>query len=94
MKNPSVPKAVKSFSSSFESVWQAFQKLGNACHEAGPLNERERQHVKIGLAAAAHSEGAVHSAVRNARAAGISATEIRHVIVMNPSKTGHLRRVG
>lgn len=82
MKRPGLPKTVKSFSASFAPVWRAFQKLGDECHAAGPLDDRVRRLVKIGIAAAAQSEGAVHSAVRHAKAAGISAAEIRHVIVL------------
>lgn len=82
MKKPPVPKTVESFADSFGSVWQAFQKLGDECHSAGPLDDRVRRLVKVGIAAAAQSEGAVHSAVRHAKAAGISAAEIRHVIIL------------
>ena len=91
MKKPRLPKTVQSFSASFGGVWKAFQKLGDECHGAGPLDERERRLVKVGIAAAAQSEGAVHSAVRHAKAAGISAAEIRHVIVLSITTIGFPR---
>jgi alkylhydroperoxidase/carboxymuconolactone decarboxylase family protein YurZ len=91
MKKPSLPKTVESFSASFGTVWQAFQKLGEACHGAGPLNERERRLVKVGIAAAAQSEGAVHSAVRHAKATGVSADEIRHVMLLSITTIGFPR---
>jgi alkylhydroperoxidase/carboxymuconolactone decarboxylase family protein YurZ len=91
MKRPPSPKTVESFSASFAQVSQAFQKLGEECHGAGPLDERVRRLVKIGIAAAAQSEGAVHSAVRHAKAAGISAAEIRHVIVLSITTIGFPR---
>lgn len=91
MKKPRLPKTVESFSGSFGSVWKAFQKLGDECHGAGPLDERERRLVKVGIAAAAQSEGAVHSAVRHAKAAGISAAEIRHVIALSITTIGFPR---
>jgi 4-carboxymuconolactone decarboxylase len=65
--------------------------MGEECHSAGPLDERVRRLVKIGIAAAAQSEGAVHSAVRHANAAGISADEIRHVIVLSITTIGFPR---
>ncbi len=86
-----LPKTVESFSASFAPVWQAFQKLGDECHGAGPLDDRVRRLVKVGIAAAAQSEGAVHSAVRHAKAAGISAAEIRHVIVLSITTIGFPR---
>jgi alkylhydroperoxidase/carboxymuconolactone decarboxylase family protein YurZ len=91
MKRPPLPKTVESFSASFPSVWQAFQKLGDECHGVGPLDDRVRKLVKIGIAAASQSEGAVHSAVRHAKAAGISAAEIRHVIVLSITTIGFPR---
>jgi alkylhydroperoxidase/carboxymuconolactone decarboxylase family protein YurZ len=90
-KRPSLPKTVESFSASFAPVWQAFQELGEACHGAGPLDDRTRRLVKIGIAAAAQSEGAVHSAVRHAKAAEISAAEIRHVTVLTITTIGFPR---
>jgi len=91
MKKPPVPKTVESFTASFGTVWQAFQKLGEECHGAGPLEERARRLVKIAIAAAAQSEGALHSAVRHAKAAGISADEIRHVIILSITTIGFPR---
>lgn len=91
MKKRRLPKTVESFSASFGSVWQAFQKLGDECHRAGPLDDHTRRLIKVGIAAAAQSEGAVHSAVRHAKAAGISAAEIRHVIVLTITTIGFPR---
>lgn len=91
MKKPRLPKKVELFSASFGDVWQAFQKLGHECHRSGPLDDRTRRLVKVGIAAAAQSEGALHSAVRNAKAAGISAAEIRHVIVLSITTIGFPR---
>jgi alkylhydroperoxidase/carboxymuconolactone decarboxylase family protein YurZ len=91
MKKPPLPKTVESFSASFPSVWQAFHKLGDECHGAGPLDDRVRRLVKVGIAAAAQSEGAVHSAVRRAKAVGVSAAEIRHVIILSITTIGFPR---
>lgn len=87
----SLPKSVERFSKSHAKVWQTFQKLGEECHRAGPLDSRVRRLVKIGIAAAAQSEGAVHSAVRNARAARVSADEIRHAILLSITTIGFPR---
>jgi len=87
----SLPKTAKRFGKSYASVWSAFQKLGEACHRAGPLDERTRRLVKIAIAAAAQSEGSVHSAVRQARSTGISADEIRHAILLSITTIGFAR---
>ena len=58
----------------------AFEELGRRLHESGPLSERERRLVKLGIAVALNTEGAVHSAVRHAMAGGCSRDDIGHAI--------------
>ena len=49
-------------------LWEAFQQLGTATAEAGPLDERTRRLVNLALAIGADSEGATHSHCRRALA--------------------------
>jgi alkylhydroperoxidase/carboxymuconolactone decarboxylase family protein YurZ len=62
--------------------WEAFAKLGEACHETGPLDEETRRLVKLALAVAFRSEGAVHSATRNALQSGITGAELDTVAAL------------
>ena len=86
-----LPKPTRALQKEFPKVWKSFQELGKDCHSAGPLDERARRLVKIGIAAAAQSEGALHSAVRNARKAGVSSAEIRHSILLSMTTVGFPR---
>jgi alkylhydroperoxidase/carboxymuconolactone decarboxylase family protein YurZ len=63
-------------------VWKRFTELAEACHEAGPLDEKSRRLVKLALALASGSEGATHSAVRHAKEAGIGMKEMEHVVML------------
>lgn len=83
-----LPKAVNQFRSRHPKVWKAFNELGEQCHEAGPLDEKTRRLVKLAMSIGAGLEGATHSAVRNARKAGIKAEEIDHVAVLAISTLG------
>jgi alkylhydroperoxidase/carboxymuconolactone decarboxylase family protein YurZ len=76
------PNSVTSFEKKYPAVWDAFAKLGEACHETGPLDEKTRRLVKLALAIAFRSEGAVHSATRNALQSGVTREEIEHVAVL------------
>ena len=60
-------------------VWKAFQKLGQATSDAGPLDERTKRLVNLALAIGADSEGATHSHVRRALSEGLSRDEVEHV---------------
>ena len=82
------PKWTKHFQKSYPKVWKAFQELGEECHEAGPLDARTRRLVKVAIAAGAGTQGAVHSAVRNALADGVPPDEIRHAILLSITTIG------
>jgi alkylhydroperoxidase/carboxymuconolactone decarboxylase family protein YurZ len=77
-----LPKSVNQFSRQYPKIWEAFNELGERCHEAGPLDEKTRRLVKLALSIGAGLEGATHSAVRGARRAGITADEINHVALL------------
>lgn len=77
-----LPDSVSSFEKKHSAVWEAFAKLGEACHETGPLDEKTRRLVKLALAIALRQEGAVHSAVRNALKSGVTSEEMQHVAIL------------
>ena len=64
------------------NVWTAYQALGAACAEAGPLDDHTRRIVKLALAVGNRSEGAVHSHVRRGIDEGLSPEALRHVAVL------------
>jgi alkylhydroperoxidase/carboxymuconolactone decarboxylase family protein YurZ len=85
----SIPDPIKKFEKTYPKVWEAFTALGSACHEeGGPLDERTRRLVKLGLAVGTRHEGAVHSAVRRASQSGVPAEEIRQVAVLAITTAG------
>jgi alkylhydroperoxidase/carboxymuconolactone decarboxylase family protein YurZ len=75
------------------AVWQAYERLGAACSEAGPLEAPTRRLVKLALAIGAGSEGAVHSHVRRALAEGASVDELEHVALLGIPTLGFPRAV-
>jgi alkylhydroperoxidase/carboxymuconolactone decarboxylase family protein YurZ len=60
-------------------LWEAFQRLGSAASDAGPLDDRTRRLVNLALAIGADSEGAIHSHCRRASAEGLAPEELEHV---------------
>ncbi len=77
-----LPLQFKSLVKAYPDVCEAFENLGSRCHNAGPLNTKERKLAKLGIAIGTGSEGAVHSALRNAVKANISKEEIMHVSIL------------
>jgi 4-carboxymuconolactone decarboxylase len=77
-----LPLTYQRFQAEHTAVWEAYNQLGAAVHGAGPLDDKARALVKLGLAIAAQTEGGVHSHVRKACDAGLSADEIRHAVLL------------
>ena len=72
----------------YPELWEAYNRLGVACGEAGPLDGREARLGKLALAAGAGLEGGVHSHTRRALKGGIAPEAIRHVALMGITTLG------
>jgi 4-carboxymuconolactone decarboxylase len=83
-----LPEVYQHFSDRFPAVKEAFDSLGAAEHQAGPLSEKERRLIKLGIAVGAESEGAVRSHVRKLLGIGASQDEILHTIVLALTTVG------
>jgi len=77
-----LPQVYVAFRENYPEVSQRLDALAVAAESAGPLDERARRLVKLALAVAKESPGAVRSNVRKALEAGDSADEIRHVVLL------------
>lgn len=83
-----LPESIAEFQQHYPEVAEAFAALGKKCHEAGPLDEKTRRLVKLGIAIGHRHQGAVHSAVRNALRSGVSAEELFHVALLAVTTCG------
>jgi 4-carboxymuconolactone decarboxylase len=77
-----LPKAFVAFGKRHGEVAGAYEALASACHEAGPLTERERSLVKLAIAVGMRHEGAVHAQVRKGLETGIEPEAMRHVALL------------
>jgi 4-carboxymuconolactone decarboxylase len=82
------PRNYDEFTKRFPKLGQAWEMLSAGALEAGPLDEKTLRLVKLGIAVGSMQEGAVHSAVRRARNAGIPAEAIEQVIASSASTIG------
>ena len=74
-----LPKRFTDFVQTYPAIGEAYQQLGLAVADAGPLDEKTRALVKVGIAIAAGLEGGTHSHVRKALECGATPEEVRHV---------------
>lgn len=77
-----LPSSAGDFARNDPDVWQQYAELGKACSKTGPLEGKTKRLVKLSLAIASESEGAVHSHVRRALEEGISPETLRHVAIL------------
>lgn len=83
-----LPGRFVKFQNTYKDVYDSYDAMGRAAAAAGPLSKREIALVKLGIAAGARLEGAVHSHCRRALEAGLSAAEIRHSILLSVTTLG------
>jgi alkylhydroperoxidase/carboxymuconolactone decarboxylase family protein YurZ len=75
-----LPSAYRRFVTDQPRIGEAYERLSEATLTDGPLDRRQAELVKLGIAVGARLEGAAHAHVRRALEAGASADEIRHAV--------------
>lgn len=77
-----LPRIYRDLRAEHPGIAVAYDALGDACRQAGPLTERDQRLVKLGIAIGLASEGGVRSHVRRGLKEGISAADLLHAIVI------------
>lgn len=88
MSGLKLPGRYLQFQRDYPEVFSAYDALGKAVRAAGPLSARDNALVKLGIAAGARMEGAVHSHCRRALEAGVAPAEIRHCVLLSVTTIG------
>jgi 4-carboxymuconolactone decarboxylase len=84
---PKPPDAYVEFVRRFPKLGEAW-RLAQDAGSDGPLDEKTQRLVKLAVAVGSLRQGAVHSAVRKAAAAGASPDEIHHVLALAAGTVG------
>jgi alkylhydroperoxidase/carboxymuconolactone decarboxylase family protein YurZ len=83
-----LPKVYEKFSGKFPEVLKDYKQLGQTCREAGPLDQKCQDLIKLGIAIGANSRGAVMSSTRKALESGATKEEIAHAVLLSLTTTG------
>ena len=83
-----LPKVYQKFSERFPDVFKDYKQLGITSRNAGPLDERTQNLVKLGISVVANSKGAVMSHTRKALSTGATPDEIIHAVLLALTTTG------
>jgi len=77
-----LPRPYRKFQADFPTIDEAYDHLSNLCQQAGPLDEKTRRLVKLGIALGLQSEGAIKSHTRKALDGGATPAEVRHASLL------------
>ncbi len=84
----SKPRHFDELHARYPGYFEALEHLGETVRNLGPLDARTCHLIQLGAAAAARSEGAVHSHARRAIEAGVTREEIHHALLSLTSTIG------
>ena len=77
-----LPDIYKEFNQQFPEIARAYNELAVKIHDWGPLDEKTRRLIKLGVAIGLSSEGGVRSHARRALEEGITPDELRHTVIL------------
>ncbi len=84
-----LPKTFKNFAAKHPDIRSAHEKLTQACADAGPLDRKTRELIKIGLTVGAGLETATKRHTLMARENGATEEEIYHAVLMAITTCGY-----
>jgi 4-carboxymuconolactone decarboxylase len=77
-----VPETYIEFMKRYPEIATAYETLAGECHDSGPLKEKERVLVKLGIAIGSGTYGSVRSQVRKGLDVGLEPDEIRQAFLL------------
>ncbi|MFW5816004.1 MAG: carboxymuconolactone decarboxylase family protein [Wenzhouxiangella sp.] len=83
-----IPKTFLRFTDRFPELAAAHRQAGSALDDAGPLDEKSRALVKLGVCAGAGLQSALKSHVRRGIENGLTREEIEHAVVLGMNSVG------
>ncbi len=83
-----LPKPYQLFRREHPRIYAAYEALGTAVAESGPLDAKTRELVRLGMATANRSQSAVESHTHRALDAGATPDEVEHAITLGINTIG------
>jgi 4-carboxymuconolactone decarboxylase len=84
-----LPKTFRELVKKHPKVWKAHEELTEACAQAGPLDRKTRELIKIGMSVGAGLETATQRHAVMAVENGATAQEIFQTVLMAMTTCGH-----
>ncbi len=83
-----LPTVFQRFKKDFPEIIDASERMGDLCSRTGPLDEKSKHLIQLGIAMGAASKGGVRSHARQALQAGATRDELLHAVLIGNSTVG------
>ena len=93
MTKKELPKTFQKITDEYPEVWEAHNQLAKACAEAGPLQRKTVELIKIGICVGAGLETATQRHAIMAIENGATKDEVYQAVLMAMTTVGHPRAV-
>ena len=85
-----LPDIYEDFHQRFTDISKTYDVLALKCHSWGPLDDKTRRLIKLGIAIGLNSEGGVRSHARRAlEGEDITPAELRHAVLLAFTTAGY-----
>ena len=91
MSDKKLPETFQSLVDKYPEVWEAHQKLTIACAEAGPLDRKTSELIKVGICIGSGLQTATQRHAIMAVENGATKEEVYHTALMAMTTLGHPR---
>ena len=91
MSDKKLPETFQSLVDKYPEVWEAHQKLTVACAEAGPLDRKTSELIKVGICIGSGLQTATQRHAIMAVENGATREEVYHTALMAMTTLGHPR---
>ncbi len=82
------PEIYQEFRERFPQIAEDFDNLAQNCHRWGPLDDKTRRLIKLGIAVGLGTEGDIQSHTIQALKEGVTHDEIRHAVLLSLTTAG------
>jgi alkylhydroperoxidase/carboxymuconolactone decarboxylase family protein YurZ len=83
-----LPDIFKTFKEQYPEIIDASSRLGELCAAAGPLDDKTKHLIQLGISVGAQSKGGVRSHARQALESGAATEEVLHAVLSSTSTVG------
>ncbi len=77
------PQTLRVFKEQFPGVWESYRELRDSCDNAGPLEDKTKEVIRVAISVALRRHGGLIAHLDRARSLGATEEELYQAILLN-----------